>query len=216
MEKKGGLLMKHRYRIPVALLLLLCVTVLSVSVEAATVKKRNIGDLISMGDVIVFGTVSKVSDGFDRNGVPYTEVTVAVSSAAKGDVGGTYTFRQFGLIEPRDMGNGHVNLNVTPDGWPTYLSGEEVALFLYKPASITGLRTTVGLFQGKFSVRDGQVTNIIDNEGLFNNLRVDKTKLTEKELEMVSMHHGKVSMDVFESFVSKAVQGTGFRKENRS
>jgi len=187
----------------------------AVSVDAATVKRQNIGDLISLGEYILVGSVERVTDGFDANGVPYTEVTVRVEDSAKGTTGGSYTFRQFGLTKPRDMGNGITNLNVTPDGWPTYAQGEEVVLFLYKAAAWTGLRTTVGLFQGKFTVRDGMVTNIIDNEGLFDGMRMDKSQLTEKELAMVSQHHGRVDLATFRSFIHKAVDQKWFPEPER-
>jgi len=201
------MLMNGPSRMAVLTLLVVCAGATAVTnSNASTVKKRNIGDLIAMGELIVFGKVLEVHDGFDQNNVPYTEVTVEVQQTAKGEAGRTYTFRQFGLIKPRDMGNGLVNLNVTPDGWPTYSQGEEVALFLYKAASRTGLRTTVGLFQGKFRIEDGQVTNSIDNEGLFENLHVDLRKLSEKEREMIRMNRGRIPVQVFTSFVSKAAQ----------
>ncbi len=206
--------MKDLYRIAVVALLLTCSGVLGVvTADASAVRKRNIGDLIAMGDVIIFGTILEVRDGIDANNVPYTEVTLDVSETVKGKAGKTYTFRQFGLIEPRDMGNGLVNLNVTPDGWPTYSQGEEVALFLYKAASLTGLRTTVGLFQGKFTVENGLLTNSIDNEGLFENLRIDTSKLSEKEREMLRLDRGKIPMRVFSSFVTKAIQERWFTPE---
>ena len=117
--------MHLRYKIPIVVLLVTLLGVVgAMGVNAAQVEKRNIGDLIAMGDVIVYGTIVTVTDGFDAKNVPYTEVTVSVEETTKGDAGSTYTFRQFGLIEPRDMGNGMTNLNVTPDGWPTYSQGE--------------------------------------------------------------------------------------------
>jgi hypothetical protein len=194
-------------------LLLACFAIAATTADASSVKKRNLGELIALGQDIVFGTVVSVTDGFDRNNVPYTEVTIQISETAKGSATGTYTFRQFGLIEPRDMGNGYTNLNVTPDGWPTYTQGEEVALFLYKPAKWTGLRTTVGLFQGKFTVIDGALTNIVDNEGLFDNVRVDRSQLDGKEREMLEMKYGRVPADVFKSFVRKSVQKNWFVEE---
>ena len=206
--------MRHRYRLPVVASLALCLGVLgTLPVHAATVKKQNIADLISLGEVIVHGTVTTVRDGIDANNVPFTEVTVSVRETAKGQASETYTFRQFGLTNPRDMGNGLVNLNVTPDGWPTYSQGEEVMLFLYKAAGWTGLRTTVGLFQGKFTVEDGMVSNVINNEGLFKNLGVDPRALSPKEQDMLKMDHGRVPVEVFTSFVNKAVQQRWFARE---
>jgi len=203
--------MRHRFKMPAIGLLLVCLAVVSVvPVDGATVKRRNIGHLVSMGTDIIAGQVTGVSDGFDANGVPYTEVTLRVDEAPKGAASGTYTFRQFGLIEPHDMGNGRVNLNVTPDGWPTYSRGEDVVLFLYKKASLTGLRTTVGLFQGKFMVEDGQITNVISNEGLFRGVNVDRRMLNEKEAAMLNTTKGGVPVETFLSFVNKSVQEQWF------
>ena len=206
--------MMNRYKLPVVAIAALCLMLTGiVAADAATVAKRNIGDLIAMGEVIVHGKVLEVRDGITAQNVPYTEVTVEVTEATKGNAGRTYTFRQYGLIEPKDMGNGLVNLNVTPDGWPTYSKDEEVVLFLYKPGQLTGLRTTVGLFQGKFTVQDGMVTNIIDNEGLFDRLTIDKRMLSEKERAMVEMDRGRVSIEVFTSFIRKAVDQRWFKEE---
>ena len=47
-------------------------------------------------------------------------------------------------MKPRSMGNGTVNLMVTPAGG-ILTKGEETILFLYKRAAWTGLQTTVGL-----------------------------------------------------------------------
>jgi hypothetical protein len=102
---------------------------------------------------------------------------------------------------------------VTPDGWPTYSQGEKVVLFLWKEAELTGLRTTVGLFQGKFTIEDGYVSNVINNEGLFDGVRVDMDKLTDKEKEMVQMKKGKVPEDLFLSFLRKSVEQKWFPEE---
>ena len=99
------------------------------------------------------------------------------------------------------------------DGWPTYSQGEKVVLFLWKEAEMTGLRTTVGLFQGKFTIEDGYVSNVINNEGLFDGVRVDLNKLTDKEKEMVQMKKGKVPEDLFLSFLRKSVEQEWFPEE---
>src|SRR5262245_53044852 len=110
-------------------------------------QETNIVDLVGQSELILQGTVANVSDGIDEHGIPYTEVTLHVADAIRGNVGSDYTFRQFGLIKPRPMGNGLVNVSVTPAGWATYRKGEETLLFLYKHAKWTGLQTTVGLGQ---------------------------------------------------------------------
>lgn len=120
----------------------------------ATAQQRqsNLIELLSKSESILRGTVKTVTDGIDAQGLPYTEVTRHVAEAIRGDVGTEYTFRQFGLLKPRSMGNGMVNLMVTPAGWTTYTQGEETILFLNRHARYTGLQTTVGLSHGKFTV----------------------------------------------------------------
>ena len=205
--------MSSRFKIPVICVLSICFIVLGITdVRGAGVKKRNVADLVSLSDLIVVGKVVSVSDGLDGN-VPYTEITMDVSESIKGELGRFYTFRQFGLMQPRDMGNGYTNLNVTPDGWPRFKEGEDVVLFLYKAAALTGLRTTVGLFQGKFNVKDGHVTNEIDNQGLFEEVSVDVKSLSEEEQKLLQAKKGPMKVETFTSFVRKAVQGNWFKEK---
>lgn len=82
--------------------------------------ESTIVDLVGKSELILRGTIASVTDGIDANGLPYTQVTVHVADAIRGNVGSEYTFRQFGLLKPRSMGNGLVNLMVTPTGWTTY------------------------------------------------------------------------------------------------
>ncbi len=172
--------------------------------QAASVQKRNVVDLIAMAELIFVGEVVTVTDGLDGK-VPYTEITVRVRESLRGYLGSTFTFRQFGLLAPRVMGNGTVNLNVTPEGWPRFTAGEQVMLFLYKPGAITGLRTTVGLFQGKFGIRRNQLKNAIDNLGLFDNIAVESGLLTDKEQQLLTTVRGAVSPEIFVPFVRRVV-----------
>ena len=207
--------MRHRwYKLSVICLLLLCFQLAgALSVDATKVLRRNIQELVSMGDQIIVGKVVQVHDGIDAQNVPYTEVTIEVRETPKGSASGSYTFRQFGLTQPRDMGNGLTNLNVTPDGWPTYSQGEQVVVFLYKEAPWTGLRTTVGLIQGKFTIRDGFVSNDLNNEGLFKGVRVNRRNLNDKEQAMLGMKQGRVPEDVFMSFLRKSTAQDKFFEE---
>ena len=172
----------------------------------ATVLHRNVVDLIELSEVIVVGKVMQVVDGFDQNGVPYTEITMTVNESIRGQESGTYTFRQFGLLAPRDMGNGTVNLNTTLDGWPTYRQDQEVILFLYKEASITGFRTTVGLLQGKFDADGQMMANAINNRGLFQNINVDPQLLSAAEQKLFNTSEGPMNRETFVNFVRKAVE----------
>jgi hypothetical protein len=95
---------------------------LAVNSAFATVQMResNFVELVGKSELILRGTLKSVTDGIDGRGLPYTEVTMRVAEAIRGQVGGEYTFRQFGLLKPRRMGNGLVNLMVTPSGWTSY------------------------------------------------------------------------------------------------
>jgi len=165
----------------------------------------NIVDLIGESDLIVRGLVKELSDGFE-NGVPYTQVTVKVTESLRGQFGDEYTFRQFGLLQPKKMENGKVNLNVTPDGWSKYTKGEDVMLFLYKQASITKLRTTTGLGQGKVVMKGGNAESQFGNSGLFENVDVDQTLVNDRDKRLLATKKGAVNTESFMSFVRKAVK----------
>lgn len=168
-------------------------------------EETNVVDLIGDSELIVRGMVKELADGID-NGVPYTEVTIQVTEALRGRFGEDYTFRQFGLLQPKKMGNGKVNLNVTPDGWARYKNGEDVILFLYKQASITGLRTTTGIGQGKLTVSNGNVESQFGNVGLFENVEADGKLLNDGDKRLLGTKKGPVNKESFLSFVRKAVK----------
>lgn len=172
--------------------------------HAASIAKQNLLELMTHTESIVVGTVSKKSDGF-QDGLPYTEITLDVGQTIKGDHGSKYSFRQFGLIEPKSMGDGRVNLMVTPAGWPTYSVGEQVLLFLHKPASQTGFQTTAGLTQGKFTFHGNRIANGISNDSLFANLKID-TQLTASQQALVNQPSGAFAAEAFLSLVRKAVE----------
>jgi len=171
--------------------------------HAMNMEKQNLVNLLSHADSILVGTVADKTDGF-YEGLPYTEITVSVGQNIKGNHGATYTFRQFGLIEPRSMGNGRVNLMVTPEGWPTYAKGEQVMLFLNKPASQTGFQTTAGLTQGKFTIKGGKIANGIDNDSLFAGVKINR-QLTATLQDLVNQPGGAYKAEEFLSLVKTAV-----------
>jgi len=167
----------------------------------------NVVDLVANSELILRGTVTSVTDGIDSRGIPYTEVTLRVADAIRGQISGDYTFRQFGLLKPRDMGNGMTNLTVTPAGWATYTKGEEAILFLNKKAAWTGLQTTVGLAQGKFKVAMAGAVNQSNNAGLFQNVAIDPTLLGTKEQRAMLTQQGPVNVNAFVSLVKQAIDG---------
>lgn len=194
-----------RVRRGVALLAALALLALgSNAAMAKTIRKHNLVELMSHSDSIVVGTVTNKTDGF-QGGLPYTEITLNVGRSIKGDHGRTFSFRQFGLIEPRATGDGRVNLMVTPSGWPTYAVGEQVVLFLHKPASKTGLQTTAALTQGKFTIRDGRIANGIDNEALFAGVRIS-ANLDTGQRELLTRRSGAYPTADFLSLVETAVR----------
>jgi hypothetical protein len=188
----------------------------------ATVQPRanNIVELVGQSDLILQGTVAKLSDGIDERGIPYTEVTLHVADAIRGQVGSDYTFRQFGLLKPRKLGNGLTNIAVTPAGWATYRKGEESILFLYRQARLTGLQTTVGLGQGQFKVSMAGAKNHVDNAGLFEHMQVDDHLLSDSDRRVMNTGKGAVNAKAFVALVRKMVadrwieQG-GMRSEPR-
>src|SRR6185436_17938742 len=89
-------------------------------------------------------------------------------------------------------------------GMPQYKAGDEVVLFLGKTSPI-GFRATIGLGQGRFALRGGNVVNEVDNAGLFKDLDVRNRKLDEKERHLVTTTHGVLGADTFLSFLRRAV-----------
>jgi hypothetical protein len=178
------------------------------SVSGATAdtlaRRPNINDLIRQAEIILHGDVIAVTDGIENN-VPFTEVTVKVRETIRGTATATYTFRQFGLLKPRRLENGLVSYNVRPTEWAAYEPNEEVLLFLYKAAKRTGLRTTAGLGQGKFTIEAGRAVSQQQNVGLFDGVRVDTGTLKRGDAELLASRRGSVSAAALLSFVRRAV-----------
>jgi hypothetical protein len=174
--------------------------------HAMKLKNTNLTQLIAQSESIIAGTVKSVSDGFDDDGVPYTEVTIAVMNVPKGPVAraSEYTFRQFGLLKPRTMDNGKVFLGLTPEGFPRWREGESVVAFMYKPAARTGLQTTAGMAQGKLTMVNGLLFNDFNNAGLFDEVDVDAGLLTAEEQTLLDSQ-GAVDAGVFIGLIQRAV-----------
>jgi hypothetical protein len=174
--------------------------------EAVQSGAPNIVDLIADSQTIISGAVKEVTDGFE-NGIPYTQVTIEVKETLRGQVGEEYTFRQFGLTQPRKMDNGKVYIGTTPEGWSKYEVNEDAMFFLYKPASMTGLQTTTGLGQGKVMFKGGNAISQAGNEGLFENVDVNAGLLNDKDKRLLATKRGAVNAESFKSFVRRAVNG---------
>lgn len=184
------------------------IALVSAPAFAAKLQSQNLKELVEESQSIITGDVVEVTDGFDSEGRPYTEVTIQVGRVAKGRIAedSTYTFRQFGLLAPRSMGNGRVYLGVSPEGFAKWNEGESVMAFLYQPASITGFQTTVGLGQGKFNISSGKIVNEFGNLGLFDRME------GEMSSEFDSLLHGTGAVDA-DTFMVLVGQLAGTQEE---
>ncbi len=201
--------MRKHYKWMLGALAVVCLAATFQSADATSVKKMTVADLVNYGDKIIAGRVVTVTDGFDARNIPYTDVTVAVNESLKGNVSGYYTFRQFGLLKPRDVGNGRTYVGVSPDGFPKFTPGEDVLVFLYAKTSL-GFQSSAGLMQGKFTIHGSQVSNDINNLDLFRDVDVNRAQLSAAERKMLESKEGPLDVELFKGFVKKAVQQSWF------
>ncbi len=175
--------------------------------HASQLVPQNLKQMIHAADVIVTGEVTKVTDGVD-NGLPFTEVTMRVNSSIKRDmaVGSNYSFRQYGLLKPRKLQDGRYLLTSKIEGMATWTVGEKATAFMNKPASRSGMRTPVGMAQGKFTYSGTQAANSFDNRSLFRGMSVDPSVLNAKESAMLAKPAGPVEGEVLINFVGRAVK----------
>src|SRR5262245_26364640 len=177
-------------------------------VRALTLADTNLVDLLSSSTSILRGTVTQISDGLDATtGLPYTEVTVDITERLRGSEEGAYTFRQFGLRNARLSADGTKKMMPAPEGFPRYEEGEEVLLFMAAPAGLTGLRSTYGLGNGKFSFGPGRIENQMANQGLFRNVSIKKTLKNSHDQRLLDTEIGAVNPDDFMSLIQRAVAG---------
>jgi hypothetical protein len=176
-----------------------------VDARATTLEKVNLVRLLRHADAIVVGNVQRVSDGVGQNGLPYTEITLAIEESLRGDLAGTYTFRQFGLLGPRRSMDGARTLLPAPEAFPRYAQGERVLLFLGPTARMTGLRSTYGLGAGKFTFGPGRVENGLSNTGLFAGVSADASLTADNDARLLQTEVGAVNPETFMSFLRRAV-----------
>jgi len=174
---------------------------------ATSLASTNLVDLLRNSTSILKGEVTSVTDGVDPSGLPYTEVTLEVGQTLRGVETGTYSFRQFGLLAPRLSPDGTRLAMPAPDGLPKYEVGEKVLLFMSRPASQTGLRSTYALGNGKFTLGPGRAENAMGNQGLFTNVSLDASLTTSNDARMLQTEIGAVNDGDFVSLVERAVQG---------
>ena len=196
----------HRLRRALALV---AVASLALPAAAAQLAPANLTRLIGQSDLIVSGKIKSVTDGIDAKGVPFTEVTIAVGASAKRKLTqrSDFKFRQYGLLASRKLPDGRFLVAKAPEGFPIWHKDEQVVAFMYKRASKTGLRTTVGLSQGKFTSTGGRLANEQFNQGLFTGVQVNPGLLTASESAMLRSPSGAVDAATLMSLVNRAVAG---------
>lgn len=123
---------------------------------ADSVVPINAAQMAEKADIVLSGKCIS-SKAEVKNDINVTTSTFEVLEVVKGKVAGpTFTFSQFVFR-----------------GAPSYEPGKEYLLFL-TPESRLGLRSPVGLGQGKFMVLKGMALNERGNRGLFTNLPATK------------------------------------------
>lgn len=185
---------------------------LSPVIGLAQASFSSIADLVHHSSDILTGEVVQISDGFvavAQGQLPYTEITIQVDRSILGQHGQLFSYRQFGLAEPRLLENGRLYTVVTPPEWPVYAEGEQVLLFLHEGSQISGLRAPVGLVQGKFLLRDGLAVNGAGNFFLFQDLPMDHDQFPEAFHQILDAR-GPVPAGMLISFVEKALQQNWF------
>jgi hypothetical protein len=108
----------------------------------------SVEDLARQADTIVLGTVMQQESAWDAQYTAiYTDVTVAVERVLAGTSGDTVTFQIAGGVV------GSMGMRTSND--PVFRDGERVIVFLNTSAVPSSV---VGMQQGKFTVKDDQVT----------------------------------------------------------
>ena len=170
---------------------------------ALNAKPVNMTDLVRQADQIVAGAVTNVTEGVDAHGLPYTQIELSVVESIRGSASGTFTFRQFGFQTPQPAADGRKRLNLVA-GMPQYTKNDHVMLFLSRTSSM-GMRTTIGLGQGRFALRGGQYENLASNAGLFRNVDFSRFALNERERFLTTTEIGAVQAETFLGLVRRAV-----------
>lgn len=200
--------MKHLAKGPAIPLLAAALLLVVTATHGTVVESRNLTELTDLAERIFVGRVIGLSDDLSPENIPYTTITFEVITSIKGGLteGSTFAYNQFGLLAPRPVGTDDKKLMVAlVEGMPRYAVGEEAMVFLYYAAPMTGLCTSVGLAQGKFTIADGKIYNVLDNDGLFAGMALDVSRLTRGEAQMLAQESGPVDADTFINLVARGV-----------
>jgi hypothetical protein len=137
-----------------------CLLIIASTAMGATVLRFDLEQLTKRATVVVHGkVVSKKSRKDAKVGAVVTDLRLEVTEPLKGMRGNKFSFTVFGGVVG-DRGS-------AISGAPTFELGEEVLVFLDRSNKF-GMRSAVGLSQGKYTIRevDGKRLAFRDLEGL--------------------------------------------------
>ena len=120
-----------------------------IRVTATTVQRLNLDDLVLRSETIIVGRVVDSHSSWTKDGkLILTQTTVEVQERLKGPVVKSVQVTTIG---------GQVGKTILQvSGLPAFTPNETAVIFLERS---NGYLTVLGLNQGKFSIRDGQVTS---------------------------------------------------------
>ena len=182
--------------------------------HSTTLLHRTLKALAENAERIFVGKCIAVREGelvFTEGKIYYTEYTFEVTHKIKGHLRETLTFRQYGLAQPRQVGENVMLFNRVP-GLPVYEEQQEYLLFMNGDSEL-GLTSPVGLFQGAFRVAVDVygrkvAMNGLENRGLFRDVevtRLTKRPLTEAESQLIQQVSGPMLLNDLISVVQKVM-----------
>ena len=138
-------MLKKRF-LPFAILFSLLFTMF---LHATTVQRLEFDDLVKKAQRIVIGKVRSSRTHWSDNGkLILTSYTIDVAETIKGQPGRT--------IEITAVGGKIGDLELFVSGVPSFEAGEDAVVFVEQSGAY---QTVVGLGQGKFTVKNGEVSN---------------------------------------------------------
>lgn len=136
----------RRLRLSISCIILFLISSVS---HATTVQRLHLDDLVRKANTIVVGKATKSRSFWNSNHkLILTTYTLEIQETIKGERSRT--------VEVTTIGGtvGDVTLQVA--GMPSFAPGENAVVFI---EYVGGFATVVGLEQGKFAVRNGEVSN---------------------------------------------------------
>jgi hypothetical protein len=131
---------------------LILILVMQLPMSATTVQRLSLDDLVSKAETIVIGHVVESKSSWTKDGkLILTQTTLQVQEGLKGTATKS--------IQVTTIGGqiGKTLLHVS--GMPAFQPDETAVIFLEKSS---GYLTVLGLNQGKFSIRNGEITNTLN------------------------------------------------------